>query len=332
MTARPLPLVDVVEATYCMDKGDEAWLEHILAAAAPCLDRGLGTMAYTFDASAAPVSVGSAVLRDSALTLADLAAVVGSADEAYVRDSWRTRACGTASEVPGFSRVPAVREIMHPHGARDVLAINACDVSGRGVWLGAWLPAVGQPTPADRAAWTRISAHLAAAFRLRENLSGRALEPDSAAAVLTASGRIEHAADAVEVHSAREALRHGVAALEKARGPLRRRNPTRAVDVWRVLNNARWSLVDYFERGGKRYVLAVENAPVANGPEALTERESQVVAHAAMGQSNKIIAYELGIADSTVRVLIARASAKLAAESRRELIAIYRAHERAGRS
>ena len=55
----------------------------------------------------------------------------------------------------------------------------------------------------------------------------------------------------------------------------------------------------------------------------LTEREHQIVALAVLGQHNKLIAYNLGISHSTVRVLMARAARKLGARSRDELIRRY---------
>ncbi len=43
-----------------------------------------------------------------------------------------------------------------------------------------------------------------------------------------------------------------------------------------------------------------------------------------MGYTNKETAYELGLSHSTVRVLVARAGAKLAVTSREDLVAHYR--------
>jgi DNA-binding NarL/FixJ family response regulator len=51
----------------------------------------------------------------------------------------------------------------------------------------------------------------------------------------------------------------------------------------------------------------------------LTPREREIVTLVSMGYGNKAIAYKLGVADSTVRVLTARALRKLGATSRREL-------------
>jgi DNA-binding CsgD family transcriptional regulator len=57
--------------------------------------------------------------------------------------------------------------------------------------------------------------------------------------------------------------------------------------------------------------------------EELSARERQVLASVARGRSNKEIAHELGVAHSTVRVLLARAAHKLGAQTRDELVARF---------
>ena len=52
----------------------------------------------------------------------------------------------------------------------------------------------------------------------------------------------------------------------------------------------------------------------------LTTREAEVLKHAMGGRTSKAIAYELQIADSTVRVLLWRAARRLGVRSRRELL------------
>ena len=56
------------------------------------------------------------------------------------------------------------------------------------------------------------------------------------------------------------------------------------------------------------------------GLERLTEREREVVTRAARGCANKEIAYDLGLAHSTVRVLMARAAVKLGTRTRDQLV------------
>jgi DNA-binding NarL/FixJ family response regulator len=82
-------------------------------------------------------------------------------------------------------------------------------------------------------------------------------------------------------------------------------------------------LLDQFESDGRRFIVARENAPRPPGPGALTLRERQVVGYAALGHDNKIIAYDLGIAHATVKVLMARAAMKLGVRSRAEVISTY---------
>ena len=88
----------------------------------------------------------------------------------------------------------------------------------------------------------------------------------------------------------------------------------------RSLNTARWTLVDSFEQGGARYIVARESRADARGLAGLSDRERQVVRHLLLGQSTKETAYALGISDVTVRVLTARAAEKLGVRSRAALL------------
>lgn len=99
-------------------------------------------------------------------------------------------------------------------------------------------------------------------------------------------------------------------------------NPDTALDKWKPLVAAQWTLVDHFESDGKRYLLARSNEPLPTAEDLLTSRERQVAALAALGHHTKLVAYELGIADATVRVLLARAMAKVGAKSRDDLFRI----------
>jgi DNA-binding NarL/FixJ family response regulator len=60
--------------------------------------------------------------------------------------------------------------------------------------------------------------------------------------------------------------------------------------------------------------------PPRGGFERLTHREREVVLRALRGGANKEIAYDLGLAHSTVRVFMARAAEKLGASNRRDLL------------
>jgi DNA-binding CsgD family transcriptional regulator len=96
--------------------------------------------------------------------------------------------------------------------------------------------------------------------------------------------------------------------------------------VWRGLLSGRWALVDHFDAGGRRFIIARGRvAPAARVPPArLTDRERDACARAAAGCANKVIAAELGVAVSTVGMLLLRAARKLRCRSREELIRAFR--------
>lgn len=97
-----------------------------------------------------------------------------------------------------------------------------------------------------------------------------------------------------------------------------------ALEEWTGLVAARWTIVERFDDHGHHYLLARRNDPELPDLSLLSERERQVTAQACLGRSNKLIAYELGLATSTVGVLLWRAATKLKADSRAALIEAFR--------
>jgi DNA-binding CsgD family transcriptional regulator len=83
-----------------------------------------------------------------------------------------------------------------------------------------------------------------------------------------------------------------------------------------------WTVLGRFTLNGRVYVLAQEGR--AAGMDALTPREKEVVARTIRGDTAKVIAYDLGISHSTVRVLLARSYRRLGVTSREELLAVIK--------
>jgi DNA-binding CsgD family transcriptional regulator len=165
--------------------------------------------------------------------------------------------------------------------------------------------------------------------RVAEHIAGQRLSgerPATPEAVLDPDGRLVHAEAAAKSEDAREHLSGAVQARERARGKLRRVDPDLAIAEWKGLVAARWTLVDQFDSDGRRYLLARKNDPETSGLGSLTERERCAVGYAAQGYTNKVIAYEMGIAASTVSVLLLRAARRLGAGSRAELIRAFLKH------
>jgi DNA-binding CsgD family transcriptional regulator len=234
--------------------------------------------------------------------------------------------CVTGSQLMGmrreFRKQPHMKRYVQQFGMYDSIWITAAEPSGLGCGFHAGRAKIAWATPSELHRWGRLAAHISTALRLRVALcDGRARHSLPAPeAVIDPEGKIHHASGAANTNSAREKLRHSVLMLERLRRDTRATDPTAALLDWKALVAGRWSLVDQIDADGRRYIIARQNDPVAPGPETLTAREKQVAGFAKLGHHNKLIAYELGIADSTVRVLLARAAAKLGVGSRDELV------------
>jgi DNA-binding NarL/FixJ family response regulator len=137
-------------------------------------------------------------------------------------------------------------------------------------------------------------------------------------AVLLPSGKIEHATGEAKQATAAQALRDAAIAIDRARN-LRQKDPVTATELWKGLADGTWSLVDRFDTDGKRYLIAMRNEPAGARVAALSLREAQVVALVALGRSQKLIAYELGLSEATVSRDTASAMSKLGITSRAAL-------------
>lgn len=311
-------LISVIEAAYRVEQHEGPWLRGVLDAATPLLDKGMGCSAFFYDA------------RDVArLRLHGLIASGARDDDAIVRAiersspervGWvfRSQACRTASEGPDWANQPAAK-LFRGWGIADVLFVNGVDPSGVGCFVTAKLAEGQRVDRTTKRRLARLATHFAAGYRLVRRLAAP-LEPDQADAVLDPRGKVLHARADASDPAARASLSAAARAVDRARGPLRRRDPDAAVESWRGLVAARWSLVDRFERDGKRFVLAQENLASETPRRELSQRERQALAYARLGHTNKLIAYELGISASTVGVLLWRAANKLGARTREELL------------
>jgi DNA-binding CsgD family transcriptional regulator len=115
---------------------------------------------------------------------------------------------------------------------------------------------------------------------------------------------------AAEPRTAREALREALVRIDQARSVSDDANES--VELWRGLVAGRWSIVEHFERDGRRYYLAHKNDPELAPERTLTQRERQVLGYAELGHSNKLTAYALGLSSSSVSTHLTRARRKLA--------------------
>ncbi len=321
--------LSIIEAAYAVDRPLDAWLGGVLENLADATGEGLGVWAVLYDArDAANLKFEHMAFHQIDPLHQEL--LKGGAETLSARTVEKTfvnGTCGTLSENlgPSFRRNnPIARAVKETFGVGDSIGMNAMDPTLRGCMLSVPIADPRSTTPGFRARWSRVVAHVAAAHRLRRQLE--AATPsllEGAEAVLDPDGGLQHAEGEARDAGAREALRSAAVAIDRLRTRAGR-DADDAVEGWKGLVNGRWSLVDHFERDGRRYFVARRNDPRVE-PGALTLRELQIAGFAALGHSNKLIAYEMGLSESTVATHLMRAARKLGLRSRAGLIRHFRA-------
>lgn len=314
-------VLHVIETMYDVESEDKVWLSRLAQSANSVLGCGGGVIANVYDVS----SPGTVRVDAAASGLAPgffefFMKTSEQLDESYVTRSYMSStACALTSEFAGWNDLPFVRSgELRQRNVVDDLILRGWEPGGRGVTLNFFQPRPTRLTGARRQHLSMIASHLGAAYRLRRRLASQP-SSDAAEAILDADGKVHHAAGRAEEAAARAQLRSAVTELEHVRGKLRASDPDHALARWKTLVNARWSLIDEFQEGSRRYIIAYANELGTHAPERLTDRERQVAIYAAAGHWTKLIAYHLGISDSTVRVLLARVKSKLGIRSLEEL-------------
>ena len=312
-----LDFIRACELAYDRTTDARTWLDELTALVAPAFGVGARATSYVFDLVDDDARLGHlASAGDDAYTREDIVKSheIGS-KERRVRDVYECDMLTLLSRVVG--KELTTRTIRGAGTAGDdVLALRANATHQSGIIFAT--PVKAGFRIRQRQLWTRFAAHVGAALRLRNS----GADAVSSVAVLSPRGRFEDGTpDAV---AARDDLARAAKDMDRARGKLRRIDPEEALSLWRALVRGEWSLVEWFDHDGKRFLLAQANSIPVVLRKALTKREREVVACAAMGHSNKLIAYDLGLSVGTVSVLLARASKKLGVSGRVGLIRAFR--------
>jgi DNA-binding CsgD family transcriptional regulator len=309
--------IGLFDALYDLETSRADWCSQVLKSAGRVFDQGLGVGLVCYDVSGTIPKVESL----QGYNVSEKNKQMGG--DAHIKPEWaevivnsyRTVICATMDEyVPDLEMRAAMRKFYQPVGIRDTILINGVGPSRAGCALVVLSADMFRIAPRERQLLTRLATHLSTAYRLHRRLE-RVVD-----AVLTPSGKVEHAESTASSNVSLYSLAGAVKLREWARSRSGRRDSDRSTEAWKPLVAGRWSLIDSYEYGGRRYITACENAPVPTRIESLSPRERQVAALAELGRSNKVIAYELGLGHSTVRVLLARAAAKLGVSTRVDLV------------
>jgi DNA-binding CsgD family transcriptional regulator len=323
---RPERVGDFLEAAYELDSEDQIWLVNVMEAARAVWGRPGPAQGAVYDASdVSAFRVEASYLIGFSNEAAQLVYdALGLLTPALVARTFRSLLVGRIRKGSAPEMLP-FHEAMDPFGYPDAMAINGLTPDGFGVFMGLWWQDPTDLPAAELELLRRMAHHLGAARRCRRRLHESQVDrpkldaTEGAEAILDAKRRIIHATGLAREKDAQADLIETAIARDRARAS--KGDAVEGLRVWRPLTRARWTLVDSFEAEGRRYVVARENQARVHGLAALTDRERQAVAYLALGQSTKETAYALGISDVTVRVLLARAAAKLRVRSRKELFA-----------
>lgn len=325
--------IDVVEAAYDLQPDAGDWLRGLLKASRPLLGDSLG---------------GSGAIMAGQTPLGEplIAQVSAEPEPAHLlksflcgaREAWPLlRALGssvhgegvlTASTTEGIGA--EVYQCITRHlGCQDVLSLWAFDRVFRGVTLQLPSPRRIELSPRARDRWKTICVHIASGHRLRRRLgyggdtTGIPLTqiPLHADAVIDPLRfRLVDAHGPFKERTAADILRSAAFRVDLARGKARRGDPERALEVWAGLVCGQWSLVDWFDKGGRRYILAMANPTDGRDPRGLSDQEQQVAVLASSGQSSKCISHELGLSPGRVSMLLASAKRKLGVRNQAQLV------------
>ena len=327
-------LIDLIEVAYDLEISDSTWLPTVVETGAPILDQGLGIYAADFvhpaaDGGGAQVTVNSTHLHSLPEDYPERFDVARSLVPPGVYQKVSPPGfAGTWSEMtkdyPEISKA-----CLEALGCGDLLGISASDPNGVGVHINAPLPEASRLTPRVRERWQMVGAHIASAFRLRQGLKTLAADsrrahtdlPRNAEAVLDLEDfRIVGQAGRAEGNRVLKTLRGAARSVDQARGALRGDDPQKALEIWKALIGGRWTMVDWFDTDGRRFVLAIPNSPELGDPRGLTEQESQVVNYLLLGDTSKVAAYRLGISPSRVSGLLNSAMRKLGVSTKAQMI------------
>ncbi len=324
----------MTEASYDLGVDDADWFRSVMEVGLPLVDHGLGVagLAGVKPPTPGPVQVTEmhVVSGPPDFPMRHMAAMSEFPPEQLHEETVHGNV-STMSEQTAAN--PWMLEVWTKHVdyAKDGLGITAMDPDGHGLHIMAPLPEVTALSPSTRTRWEMLTAHLCAGYRLRRGMRERSSEssqdglPLGADAVIDpkcfeVSEAVGDAAEATHI----EALRSGAIAIDRARGRLRKDDPTEALETWVALVDGRWSVVDWFDTDERRYVLAIPNAPHVSDPRGLTTRERQVVTYAALGDNHKLIAYRLGLSRSTVTKALNSAMRKLGVSTQAALVEKFR--------
>ena len=328
--------IDIVERAYDVQPSTADWFENLVDAAANLVEHDMGLMASrvtgTTPDSTPTMSQAHVCGPDDQLPMKFLRAQL-EIGPARLSEMVLPRAGTTFTAGEEAERIPFQTEVLKRHiGCEDLLVLSALDPNICGVGLNFVSSTPFDLTDSERDLLMKVCIHITAGDRLRRGLAPS--DPLHRGVTLEEIRSQEHidaildpkrfqVADAkgdAEDRDVRERIRAAAKAVDRARGQLRRTDPEEALAIWQGLVRGRWSLVDWFDTDGRRFLVAKPNEPDLGDPRGLTQRELQVATYVAKGESQKLVGYRFGLSSGYVSSLLKSAMRKLGARTHADLV------------
>lgn len=325
-------IISAVEHAYSLEGSRQDWVSSLVDAVAPLADQGRGVLAGTWmgtDADGVPL-IGEMATNSASLVAAYARLATAIEPEELIESSHALAGrVNLMSEERQFwpSLCGKMAEYLD---CEDILTFFSVDPDLGGIVVAA--PASNELQLGKQQRWRlqQLTVHLAAGARLRRTAmpDGDGQQgirfPDMVEddAVLLDPKRFDVAHATIELADSEslEVVRDAAKRVDRARGKLRRTDPSEALQLWEGLVRGRWSLVDWFDSDGRRFVLAKPNAPDCGDPRGLSERELQVATYVARGESQKLVSYRFGLSSARVSQLLRQAKRKLKVRTQAELV------------
>ena len=327
--------IDVAESAYDLGVEASEWLPRLVESAGELFDLGSGNIAM----------LGGGLRDDQQGTVSQIVTSDGKPDLAMALMSAvqeigpevirsHTHSAMRSSVIEQLSALresePRVYDVYTRHlNCKDVVSVHAHDPDGYGALFSMPCAEVAEPEPIVKRTWERVAVHVATAYRMRRRLNAAVasvgyaatdLPLDAEAILDPTSFSVREAVGDAQGEKIAATIREAALRVDRARGKLRRQDPDEALHLWKAMVRGRWSIVDWFDSDGRRFVLAKPNAPDLGDPRGLTNREHQVVTYASHGESSKLIAYRLGISKQRVSKLLRDGMHKLCVKTTAQLV------------
>jgi len=319
--------IELVEASYALDGVPRDRRRRVLEAAIPLFGGEEMVVLFEASVSVSNVEIQACEVPNGRPETEALAIAVNDIAPPEVTDLvYRSGAVVGSLSEQVFPKVPAAASLYCEstgNSYRDQVFAVARPAADSVVLMVSPRRSFQSTSVRERRRWGLAMAHVGTGLRLQRALAAAAQDRAEPEAVLDSSGALHHAVGPAQGEDARGLLREAVRQVERARSRCGRSDPDAAMESWKGLVGGRWSLVDRFDRDGRRFVVAHKNEPGVTDPRGLSPREYQIAERIGLGRSTKEIAYELGLSLSAVSMGVKSANRKLGLASRVELASFF---------